>query len=337
MDESRLELKVGALTAVALVLAVGLVLALARLSGGSQFTFHADFAYAGGLPSGAVVKIAGVKVGRVKNVEFRPTARDADGTLIPVRLTIEVDREAAVALRADAVATVGTLGALGETYLEVIPGRSSAPLKERDAVRGLDPPRLDVLLSRLFSVLEGATNDEAFRSFLVEVAELAGTINSVLTENRDDMKNLFRNLAAVLDDGRLAVKDIRVAAKSASALLANPELGATVHDLSVASKAAREQLPPLLADARALVASLEKAAGALTPEDIAKVKSTLARVDALAANLQKVSVNAETLIAGIQKGEGTAGKLVKDPMVYDDLRALLADLKAHPWKLVWKD
>src|SRR4051812_27232355 len=95
MDERRLELKVGLFALGAIALGVVIVIALAGLPGGSPFLLQADFAYAGGLPPGAVVKIAGVKVGRVKHVEFRPTARDADGKAMPVRLVLAIDREAA--------------------------------------------------------------------------------------------------------------------------------------------------------------------------------------------------------------------------------------------------
>jgi len=43
------------------------------------------------------------------------------------------------------------------------------------------------------------------------------------------------------------------------------------------------------------------------------------------------------MLARIEAGEGTLGKTIKDPQVYDDLRSLLSDLKAHPWKMLWKN
>src|SRR5437773_446272 len=156
MDERRLEFKVGALALMALALAAGLWLALRGVSGGRQFVFHVDFGYAGGLPSGAAVKIAGVKVGRIASVALRPDAQDAEGRPAPVRLTATIDRTAAAALRTDAIATVGAQGALGENYLEVLPGTKRGRLAEGGAIRGLDPPRLDVLLARLSAVVEGA-------------------------------------------------------------------------------------------------------------------------------------------------------------------------------------
>lgn len=337
MDERRLELKVGALALVALGVGVALVVVLTGVLTGERTRLHADFGYAGGLPEGALVKFAGVKVGRIAEVEFRPEARDAQGRSVPVRLAIDIDPAAARALRADATAAVGAQGALGEVHLELLPGTSPEPLPPGAPLRGLDPPRLDVLLSRLYSLLDSSVNDEAFRAFLVEVSKFAGKLNVLASENKDEIKSVLADLSAILGDARAMMGDARAVARSTSQLLSKPEVAGLVTDLSVTAKAAREELPPMLSETRALMARLDATVGALTPEDVAQVRATLAKLDELAAKLNEVSAGAGSLLAGIEKGEGTAGRLVKDPKVYDDLRALLADLKAHPWKLVWKN
>lgn len=337
MDERRLELKVGAFALMALALAVGIIVALTGLSRGQRFIFHADFSYAGGLPTGAAVKIAGVKVGRVREVVFRPDAHDGSGKAIPVRLTAEIDRFAAAALRSDATATVGTQGALGESYLEVMPGRAATALAENAAVRGLDPPRLDLVLARLFSFLEDAVTEQALRNFLVNVAQLAEGVGKVLEGNREQITRFIGDAATLLESTRATVGNLQVASRAAATLLADPQVKEMVTDFAMTAKAARTQVPDLLSDSRALVGDLKKATGSLTAEDIAHVRQMIERFDALAGQLQKVSTRADGLLAEIDRGEGTLGKVIKDPKVYDDLRALLADIKAKPWKLVWKE
>jgi phospholipid/cholesterol/gamma-HCH transport system substrate-binding protein len=42
------------------------------------------------------------------------------------------------------------------------------------------------------------------------------------------------------------------------------------------------------------------------------------------------------LSTDIQNGKGTLGVLLKDEKTADDIRRLVAELKAHPWKLLWK-
>jgi phospholipid/cholesterol/gamma-HCH transport system substrate-binding protein len=325
MDERRLEFKVGALAVLALAIGVALFVALTGVTGGSRFTLYADFAYAGGLPAGAAVKIAGVKVGRVREVTFRADGHDGSGKPLPVRLTLDIDRSAAPALHSDAAATVGMQGALGETYVELQPGLTLPVLAENTPVRGLDPPRLDVLLSKAASVLEGASNEDALRVFLTEVAQLAHNINGVLLTNRDEILQLLHDVTSTVAEARATLNEVHGVSKSAFTLLSSPEVKTIVSDFSTTAHAARIELPGLMQDTRTLVARLEKTTGSLGPEDVQKVRETIARYNELGAQLQKVSANVGELIAAVQRGEGTLGKVTKDPQVYDDLRAIPAE------------
>lgn len=351
MDESKLEVKVGALALVALVVGAGLVFALAGMRGGDTSTLLLDFGYAGGISPGAVVKLAGIKVGRVREVSLRPEARDADGDALPVRMTVDVQTSALKALGRDATASVAAQGALGEMYVELMPGRDLQMLPPNSVLRGIDPPRLDVLLSRVSDFFADAQNEQALRNFLVEVARLAKTFSGLVGENRGQVLEFLRTVSDTLESGqqtvhdarravhdaRLAISDVRTLSRHADELLTSKELRGLVADLAETSKHARAELPGVLRDTKSLVASLEKTAGALKPEDVERVRQTLVRFEAVAGELNKISTTAGSLLAGIQKGEGTAGMLVKDPKVYQDLRDLLDDLKKHPWKFIWKD
>jgi phospholipid/cholesterol/gamma-HCH transport system substrate-binding protein len=95
----------------------------------------------------------------------------------------------------------------------------------------------------------------------------------------------------------------------------------------------------------ATMASFQRAASAV---DSAKIDSTMrnfqtssASLTRIAANLDSTSRHANNLIAGLERGEGTAGKLLKDTLLYRDLRGLvtqadsvMADLKANPKKYI---
>lgn len=337
MDERRLELKVGALALAGIGLAVGLIVSLTGISSGHPFMLYADFGYAGGLPVGSAVKIAGVKVGRVHAVEFRPDAHDDHGRPTPVRLTATIDRSASVALRPDAQGSVGTQGALGESYLELLPGTKPGHLDEGAEIPGIDPPRLDLVLARMFQLLESASSDEAFRNFLIEVARLAHTVDAVIGSNRDDIARFMGDAAQLLGSTKQTMTNLESVSKSAEVFLKSPELHGMVSDVSETAKAARTDLPGLISDARSVMKDLKQASGAMTPEDVAHVKDVLTRLDRFAGQMEQVSTKADNLLGEIDRGEGTLGKVIKDPKVYDDLRSLLADIKAKPWKLVWKE
>jgi phospholipid/cholesterol/gamma-HCH transport system substrate-binding protein len=95
----------------------------------------------------------------------------------------------------------------------------------------------------------------------------------------------------------------------------------------------------------ATMASFRRAATAL---DSAKIDSTMtnfrtssASLTRIAANLDSTSRRADSIMAGIQSGQGNAGKLLKDTLLYGDLRGLvtqadsvLADLKKNPKKYI---
>ena len=50
----------------------------------------------------------------------------------------------------------------------------------------------------------------------------------------------------------------------------------------------------------------------------------------------KVAHDVDAIIVQIKSGNGTIGKLLYDETVYQDIEALVKDLKKHPWKLFWK-
>ena len=95
----------------------------------------------------------------------------------------------------------------------------------------------------------------------------------------------------------------------------------------------------------ATMASLRRAVSAV---DSAKIDSTMknfqtssATLTRIASNLDSTSRHANNIIAGLERGEGTAGKLLKDTLLYRDLRGLvtqadsvLADLKKNPRKYI---
>jgi phospholipid/cholesterol/gamma-HCH transport system substrate-binding protein len=136
--------------------------------------------------------------------------------------------------------------------------------------------------------------------------------------------------------GSGGLRDIRRSMASAATLSANAA------QLSIQLNAiAAEQNRNLTAT----MAAFRRAAGAV---DSAKIDSTMrnfqtssASLTRIAANLDSTSRRADNLVAGIERGEGNAGRLLRDTLLYRDLRGLvtqadsvLADLKANPRKYI---
>jgi hypothetical protein len=44
----------------------------------------------------------------------------------------------------------------------------------------------------------------------------------------------------------------------------------------------------------------------------------------------------DNIDAAITNRDGTIGKLLYDPALYNELEGLVSDIRKNPWKLIWK-
>ena len=54
-------------------------------------------------------------------------------------------------------------------------------------------------------------------------------------------------------------------------------------------------------------------------------------------NLKESTDDLKTVLDRLEGGKGTAGRLLKDEALYDDMRGFVAEIKAHPWRLLKRD
>ncbi|MGV3621409.1 MAG: MlaD family protein [Archangium sp.] len=336
MDESRLELKVGALVVAALVGAFTLLVLMGEISFGGGAPLIVDFSHTGNVVKNAPVKLGGVPVGRVSDVELLPSRHEANGSPLPVKMTLSLNKEALEALRSDVMVTVSSVGPLGESYLELWPGSAGTPHDPKIAVRGTDAPRLDVVSNRLARFLDAASkvleeDPEAISKLVNGVGGLTTTVDGVLTENREDLKTLAAELSA-------AAKDLRVLAATARTQLEpGGKANALIDDAAATAKLARAELPELSKQAGVAIGGLARVSGQLTEEDGQKLRSMLAKYEAAGGKLDAIAARADKLLVKIEKGEGSVGAAMQDPAVYQELKALLTDVRKNPWKLLWKE
>lgn len=86
------------------------------------------------------------------------------------------------------------------------------------------------------------------------------------------------------------------------------------------------QTPELMANAQKISKNLADLTNALNKQQITQ------SVKDLNNTLRVMNEVADD----IHNGRGTLGVLLKDPQVADDVKSLVEELKAHPWKLLWK-
>lgn len=151
----NLELKVGIFAFIALII---LTLAIFSISGiyifRPGYQIKVGFTFASGIATGAPVRVAGIDVGEVKDIDL---SYDKNKGKAKVTLTVWLDKS--IKIPRDSQAYVNILGLLGETYLEIIPGQDYAHLlKEGDMLRGHDPLTTETLMEVVQKLGEGFEN-----------------------------------------------------------------------------------------------------------------------------------------------------------------------------------
>lgn len=181
--------------------------------------YHATFAEISGLESGDEVRVAGVTVGRVDDVELQP-----DNT---VRTSFDV---ASVALTRGTQATIRYKNLTGDRYLDLtngpgssevlepegtIPVSQTAPALDLDALfngfkplmRGLSPQDFNKLASSLISVFQGQSSN------VNVLLETVSSVTHTLADRDKVIGSLIDNLNGVLgtlDERRSEFSDLIV-------------------------------------------------------------------------------------------------------------------------------
>lgn len=336
MEEHRLEVKVGLLIVLALAGCVALLYLLGelRITAGARMTVQ--FAHTGGVPEGAPVKFAGVRVGRVAKLSLQPGRRDGEGGPLPVDMEVELDKKLFDDLGTKARFLVATQGPLGEPFLEIDPGAATPDrLKPGAVVRGVPPPRMDLLTSKVYAFVDEATkvlgSGGDAKSVVSQIGGLAEKADRTLDEARPAVLTAVQDLSD-------AARELKGLAQTASGMLGERGTGRTMlNDLAAVSAQLRKDVPAITEKAQRAADGAASVAGALTAEDGARLKEAIARYEKAGLQLNEVAARADRLLAKIEAGEGTIGAMSKDPAVYDDLKSLVTDIKKHPWKILWKD
>ena len=335
-----IEVKVGIL----ILTAVGLLAAFILVMGGVNFqptySIFVDFDNPGGLQSGAPVKIAGVKVGKISEIQFRGGEMNQQtGRRDPlVRIKVQVEKRYQKSIKENSLFYVTTQGVLGEQFLAIEPGSSDRPvLPEGAVVRGLDPPRLDMLLAEGYELLHSTVT--AMRENREQISEafdglrktLKGT-GEFLDKNQDRLDRIAANVEQITVDADDAIKGAK------SKYVENPRIDRIIANVDNVSGAAARDAPPILADARETMANAKRVSNTIGGEaEQRKIKQTLDDVSEIASRAKATTSDAQAIVAQIKRGKGTVGAVVMDEQLYDDIQELVRDLKHNPWKFLWRE
>lgn len=338
MSQRSMEMKVGGLILASLILLVGFIVLLGGLSLKSTFRVFVEFEDPGGLQSGAPIRISGVRIGRVTAIEFRGGQVDHEGKLIaPIRVVADIEAEHKQAIYKDARFFVTAQGVLGEMHLAIDPGSPAQGLLPDGAtVKGVSPPRLDQLISESYELLH-----RGYKGVVENEEKIAQTFDG-LHKTLDGTGKLFERHGG--DVSRIVQRLDKVAEEAEKTLVAarqqyveGARINRILSRLDHTTQVLDENLEPLLKNSRLLVEDGRKVSAYLSADQQLSAFSAIAveTKETLKA-AKSAAKDAGAIFSHVKAGRGTAGALLMDEALFDDLQELVRDLKHNPWKIMWK-
>ena len=344
MRERGLEFRVGLLILVSSAILVAFIFVLGNFSLRSGFNIYVDYDYIGSLQPGAPVKVSGIKVGKVEAVDFLGGKPDPklDGKRVQVRVTVWIEDRVRDSVRSDAEFFINTAGVLGEQYLEIVPGRDwekpaiapNAIIHGAPAVH--DPPRTDLVVARLYEVLDGIADvlhddRDAIKNLLSNSANAVKEANQILVDNHQQIGELIANGSSLAKEAKVTLSKVN------NGLGDGRPVATLVADADATLKSAQNTMTTLTPSAQALMADATRVTKIVTEERIDKAINAADKAATAAGKAGGLIDNVNGMVSDLRAGKGTAGALLAKDDVYSDLRELIRDLKRNPWKFFWKE
>lgn len=294
---------------IVLVIAVGLQ-PERIISWASAIRYQAVFAEAGGLASGADVKIAGVKVGSVTSVSL---SRGDALVGFTVRGTVELGGQSTAHIR------TGTL--LGERVLTIESFGSDS--MQPGGVIPLDRTGSPYTLSEAVTDLTANTTDTDFAALNQSLDTLSTTIDRIAPQLGPTFDGLTR-LSSTINGRNEMVGELLAHASDVTGILAqrSDQLNTLLlngNDLLAVLVDRRHAIVNLLNDASALALHLR----GIVADNEAELAPTLEKLNSVTAMLEENHDNINKALPGLAKYQITVGETVANGPGYN---ALVANL-----------
>ena len=281
------ELKVGFLALLAFLI---LYFGFNFLKGNDVFSsariYYVEYENVDGLMVSNQVMVNGIEVGKVKKVEIQP----AKGNKILVTLRFSQD----IVIPDKTVAVLSDGALLGGKIIRLrLEGKGNLP--EDSFLKGETEVGVTALLKeRAIPVIANADSLlVSFRQISNKFDNTGTYLNTLLKTSNETVSNINGSVNGIVTDNRANIAQISANMKTLSSDLMETE----------------KQLRPLLTKFNTVADSL----------NALKIGKTLKEVDATVLSLKKI-------VQGLERGEGTAGKLIKNDSLYLGLNKTLVDL-----------
>jgi len=190
------ELKVGILIIVAAALLAVMVFFVGKFKLEPEDTYLIYFRFTRGLVKDAPVRLAGVEAGRVKALKL---IEDVEKGYTKVKVKISIEKD--IRLREGTIASISSLGLMGEKYVEIHPGPPEGgyiPSDGTGIIDSVDPVQMQSLL-------------RVGEDIVKKLQQIITVANEVIAtdEMKKRIKNSFLNIEKATEDIASIASDVR--------------------------------------------------------------------------------------------------------------------------------
>jgi phospholipid/cholesterol/gamma-HCH transport system substrate-binding protein len=327
------ELKLGVLTITALAIAA---VTIFMVMGGEGFfwqrySLKTRFDNVAGLKAGSPVRLAGVEVGSVTDVELAGEEVD---------VVFQVNRSYQPRITTTSRARLGSVSLLGESAVDITPSAGGAPIPEWGYVPSEKAP---AQISDLTNQASQGIGD--LSAVLHDLREGRGTMGKLMTDEA-----LYTELTAFVTSANDVTKAMKEGKGSIGRFVSDPALADSLEgslknldEITQRINSGEGSLGRIVKDER-FAQSLESATSNLSQltGKLNQGEGTLGKLiadDALFNRLNSLSESLDQMVRRLNEGRGTAGQLLQDEKLYEnmneavaDFRSLLTEIRKDPKK-----
>ncbi|MFN9342453.1 MAG: MlaD family protein [Planctomycetota bacterium] len=340
MEDRSLKIQIGLFVVAAVAVLVFLVF-LNSEGFRRQYTVYIKPQTAPGVTKDTPIRKNGILIGRVGSVK-------SEDDHVVLMLRINADE----AVYTNDVCSIGTDSFLGDSVVEIIPLKAEergVPLSNGGALTTVNIRRNPLEIVDVVMKLESKASDTmtAMQKASDQVAEAGAGIRSLTEQVQDaigsndsDFKKLIENVQQTSKNAQLALDNFNKLFEGINEVVGTQEFKDQLRDAIRKVPEVFDELRTTIADTRETIntfrevsSSAKKNLENLEPlsdavrehgADIVKqVQSSLQNIDQLMAEAKRFS----EVLAKVNRGEGTLGKLVNDPELYNNVNAAAKNIK----------
>ncbi len=292
-----------------------------------NYTYEILFKNVMGLREGDNVLVRGVDVGKIKKIHMKPDF---------VQLYVSLDMP--LSLHEDYKIEILPMSILGGRFLLIYEGSTNRPMKDMNdpgmVIIGKDPVDMVTEATMVVEKIKNALDDGDILENIRLIMQNLQEVTTNLKEGKGSIGKLFSQdelydeIKGVLGDVRQVIGNL----KEVSEGLANGE--GTLGRLLAKDATLHNEMKAITANLKTFSTKLAQGQGLLGRilDDDDPMQATLAaaikEVNEAFKEVREAFGSIKEIAGSIKEGKGTIGKLVYDDALYEEIRDLIAEVRA---------